>query len=374
MENSKSESRWILDKKNSALQHFNKLQMPSTVYGLGIFANSEVNLNNLDIKTNQVSVISKDAIVVNFNNPGEYESLIKEHFQSTVKEDENKLTALHYSKFNGILIYIPKNKEASPIQIDSNLIADSIDHILIVADTNSRAYILDSAKSTTSKFRSQVVEIIAKENAKIDYISLQNLSRETTNFTIRRALVEKDASVNWFDYCLGSKFSKITTTTNLNGQGAASINLGIFFGDKTQLYDIQNSSIHNSSFTKCDMLTKGVLKDKAKAVYRGLIKIQPNAPNSEGYQKEETMLIGEDAEADAVPILEIHNDNVKCKHGTSIGQLDKEKLFYMTSRGLDEDTAKAKIIEGFFESMMSKLPEDFVNLSFREIINERLKC
>src|SRR3989344_7438268 len=128
MENT-SEPRWILDKKNSALEQFNKLQMPSTVYGLGIFANSEVNLNNLDIKNNQVSVISKDAIVVNFNNPGEYESLIKEHFQSTVKEDENKLTALHYSKFNGILIYIPKNKEASPIQIDSNLIADSIDHI-----------------------------------------------------------------------------------------------------------------------------------------------------------------------------------------------------------------------------------------------------
>lgn len=372
MENT-SESRWILDKKNSALEQFNKLQMPPTVYGLGIFANSEVNLNNLNIKNNQVSVISKDAIVVNFNNPGEYENLIKEHFQSCVKAD-NKLIAFHYTKFNGILIYIPKNKEASPIQIDSNLIADSVDHILIVADTNSRAYILDSAKSTTSKFRSQVVEIIAKENAKIDYISLQNLSRETTNFTIRNAIVEKDASLNWFDYCLGSKFSKITTTTNLNGQGASTINLGLFFGDKTQLYDIQNSSIHNSPFTKCDMLTKGVLKDKAKTVYRGLIKIQPNAPNSQGYQKEETILIGEDAEVDAVPILEIHNDNVKCKHGTSIGQLDKEKLFYMTSRGLDEDTAKAKIIEGFFESMMSKLPEDFVNLSFREIINERLKC
>src|SRR5574342_267429 len=123
--------QWISDRKNSAKDNFNKLEMPKTVYGLGIFANSEVNLNNLNIKSNQVSVISKDAIVVSFNNPGEYENLIKEHFQSCVK-DENKLTAFHYANFNGILIYIPKNKSASPIQINSDLISDSVDHILIV--------------------------------------------------------------------------------------------------------------------------------------------------------------------------------------------------------------------------------------------------
>ncbi len=372
-----NEPDWLLSRRLSALEQFEKLPMPIFKYGIGIYVNpGSLNLADLNIsKENKLIAKSKEAVILPFKEALEkYHDLIKQYFGSCIKS-EDKLTALHYSSFNGLFIYIPENTLASPIQINFDLSSDSVDHILIVADKNSRAYILDSTKSNkNSKFRSQVIEIIAKESAKVDFISLQNLSKETFNFTSRKAIAEKDAVINWFDYCLGSKFSKVATTASLEGQGASSQNLGIFLGDETQAYDINNTTIHNSAFTKCDMLTKGVLKDKAKAIYRGLIKINPQAHNSQGYQKEDTLLIGEDAEADAVPILEIHNDNVKCKHGTTIGQLDQEKLFYMTSRGLDEETAKAKIIEGFFELMMSKLPEDFVNLSFREIIAERLKC
>ena len=376
------EPEWMLQKRLEAFSYFENLPTPSFVYGIGIFFRPEsLNLNELNIKNENelIAVADKKVTVVNFKNASENDlNLIKQHFATTLNPNENKFTALHLAAFNNAtLIHIPDNTTIyTPIQINLSINSNSLDHLLIIAGKNSKASILTSITSSdgSQKFRSEVVEIIADENSNLDFISIQNLNKESHNFSIKRAVLNKDAVVNWLDCCLGSKFTKAATTTNLNAQGAKTNNIGIFFGDKTQNFDINNTTIHNSPFTKCNMLTKGVLNDKAKTVYRGLIKIQPNAHDSDSYQKEDTLLIGKDAEADAVPILEIHNDKVKCSHGTTIGQIDSEKLFYLMSRGLDEYTAKTKIVEGFFESIINKIPSESTLNSLKKVIQERLTC
>ncbi|MDP4012851.1 MAG: Fe-S cluster assembly protein SufD [Candidatus Nanoarchaeia archaeon] len=302
---------------------------------------------------------NEKAIILPFEEAGEYEDLIQKYLFSLAEKQD-------YT--DGLLIYIPKNTIIeTPIEISLNLIANSKENILIIAEENSKASIIDLAKSNDKvNERSQIVEIIAKDNSNIEFISVQNLNKETNNKSIKKASLGKDAVVNWLDCTLGSKATNSTLITDLNGQGSKTKNIGLFFGDKNQEFNFDVRTIHNAPHTESNMLSRGVLNDKAKSNYNGLIKIQEKGHNTIGYQKQETILLSNEAKADAVPTLEIHNDNVKCSHGTTISKLDPEKIFYLMSRGVGEKEAKNKIIEGFFESLIE-------NDNVKQIVLERLQ-
>ena len=138
---------------------------------------------------------------------------------------------------------------------------------------------------------------------------------------------------------------------------------------ESQQFDIYSSVIHESSDTKSDILIKGALKDKSKSLFRGLVRIEKNAPNSDGYQKEEVLLLDDGVEANAIPNLEIENENVRCTHGVSIGSIDKEKLFYLMSRGLSKDMSVKLIVEGFFDSILANAGV----MDVKSLIVEKLK-
>jgi len=306
---------------------------------------------------------SEKAIILPFDQAEEYADLIDKNFLSLIKSEKHKAST------DSLLIYIPKNTVIeTPIEINLNLISNSVDNLLIIADENSKASIIENTTSNDQvESRSQIIEIIAKDSSNIELISIQNLSRNTNNKSIKRATVGKDAEVNWLDCTLGSKTTDSTLTTDLDGQGAKTNNIGLFFANQDQNFTFNVNTIHNSSYTKCNMLSRGVLTDKTKADYNGLIKIQENAHNTEGIQKQETLLLSEEAKVNAVPTLEIHNDNVKCSHGTTISKINPEKIFYLMSRGMDESAAKSQIVEGFFESLIK-------NDEVREIVMEKIKC
>ena len=178
--------------------------------------------------------------------------------------------------------------------------------------------------------------------------------------------------MNWLDCCLGSRYTRADIITRLSGRGSSTNNYGLFFGTGSQQFDLNVGTIHAERNTVCDMMTKGALNDRAKAVYTGLVKINANAANSNGYQKEDTLLLSPDAEADSIPQLEIDNNEVKCTHGATVGQVDKEKLFYLMSRGIPANESKKILVEGFFEPMIQKIAVENVQNKLREIVAERV--
>ena len=132
------------------------------------------------------------------------------------------------------------------------------------------------------------------------------------------------------------------------------------------------NSIHNGPHTWSDIFTKGALTGSSKCLYRGLVKIKENAFGSNGYQKEDTLLLSEDAVADSIPNLEIDNNDVRCTHGASIGKIDMEKMFYMKSRGLNEEQATWKYVKGFFEQLIPKIQIEHLRDNMHKMIEERM--
>lgn len=377
-----NEPEWMIDRRLEAFEKFKELSMPSFRYGIGISVDiSEIDLNKMDpLEDKSRCKIDADENVeaLSFYEAFEnHENLLRDNFMTKcVLANEDKFAAFHAAFFNsGILIRIPENTEIKkPVELHLDFNGKArIDHILVIAERNSKAIIVDYSSSQSNEgFRNQVVEIIVKENARIEYRSIQNFSKNIYNFSKKRAHVERNGFIQWIDCCIGGKFTQSLTKTFLNGDNAESQSLGIVFGDNKQCFDVNNETIHVASRTKCNMLTKVVLNDNAKAVYRGLVRVNPNAVKCEGYQKNDTILLSEYAEADAVPNLEIENNDVKCSHGATISQIDDTKLFYMMSRGIDENSAKRAIVEGFFDPIIVKIENEELKEEIKKNISERI--
>ena len=247
------------------------------------------------------------------------------------------------------------------------------DHTLIVLDEFSKLTLIENSfGQNTAGYRSSAVEIFAKESSQINYSSVQELPDSVFNYSQKNAYLEKDASINWVVCDLGVKICKSDVTTWLNGEGSSAKKLTFFFGSGSQQFDLTLNVHHKAPYTRSDLVTRGALNQNAKALYRGLVKIHKEAPESNGFQKEDTLLLSEEAEANAVPNLEIDNNNVKCSHGTTIGQIDHEKLFYLMSRGLSEQKAKRKAVEAFFEPLIRKIEMKELRKTTRQSITQKL--
>lgn len=371
------EPDWLIEKRKKAFDTYNQLPTPVLTYGMGINIDSTTHTPpTLNPETGSGELIitgAEETEVLSLKKAlNKYESFFKTYFTQTPTD---KYAALHQALYNTVIcIRIPKGITAStPLTLQLNLNDPTrIEYIFVFAEEHSTLTIIDNAHSTTPSFRSQVVHIIAQEGAHLTYISNQQLDN-TTQFTRKTATAHKNAHITWLDSCLGSTYTKSSTTTILAEEGAESNHAGLYFGTQNQVFDIDANVIHEAPHTTSNIITKGALNNHAKTIYQGLIKIQPHAHGCKGYQHEDTLLLSEHAEADAVPNLEIHNDDVSCSHGTTISHIDAEKLFYLTSRGLTENEAQQNIIEGFFEPIIQQMNHSSAD-QLRKAIIERVTC
>jgi len=367
-------------KREHALARYAQLPMPSFRYGLNIgidasrFGLEALPLNELgvsEIKTNApqgiVCLPLSEALTT-------HAELIEKHFMNVVKP-ETKFSALHGALWNnGLFVYVPKGvKLTEPVEISSRTTGTlHVDHLLIIAEEDAQISIIEHITSNAqTHFRSQIVEIVAKDNAQVNFTSVQNLDTNCVNVVTRNAHVGKSATVKWLDSHFGSKLSSTTTHSELHGEGAHSDNYAVFFSAHDQIFDLRTTSQHLANHSTSDMLTKGALTGTSKTIYRGLVKIYEGFTNCNGYQTFNALLLSERAEVDAIPDLEINNNEVKCSHGATIGQLDEEKLFYMMSRGLTRAQAVLQMAMGFFEPFLRGIPLD-VQKNLTELITERL--
>lgn len=300
----------------------------------------------------------------------EHEELLREHYMSVVGFDEDKLTALHYAAASsGWLIYVPKNAVVeNPIELRTYSDTPGLglfSHILIVAERGSQVTVVHGTKSDdggVQRVVADIVEICPKEGAQVRFHAVQDWGLETYNYTLRRSLNARDSRVDWCMGDFGSRLSRSHTKALLVGEGSESYSLSVFFGDGEQHLDLGITMLHEGDHTSSDMLTKGVLDDRARCVYRGLTDIEHGARFSSGFQRENTLLFSEEARSDAIPGLEIDETEVQAGHAATVGQVDKIHLFYLMSRGLRRHEALYLLVAGFLDAVLQRMPLE----SFRE--------
>lgn len=306
----------------------------------------------------------------------EYPDLVRDNFMNhVVRWDENRLLAVHAAAWrSGLLIYVPPETEVEEVIRTGTVLAEDarFNHTLVIAEENSKVTVAESLEGGSESYFSNVVEVVAREGAEVNYGSLQNVSDDSYQFTVKRGVAGRDAEVNWIDGCFGTALTKSVVSTVIEGQGADTHNYGLFYGTGTQHFDLETWTRHEAPNSTCDMFTRGVLDDRAVSAYEGTIGVGDDAYDVDAYQTENVLLVSDEAEADASPRLEIDNNDVKCSHAATMGQVDDEELFYMKSRGLSEESARRRIIEGYFEPVFGELPFPELEEEFRELIRNKM--
>jgi Fe-S cluster assembly protein SufD len=309
-----------------------------------------------------------------------YPELVQQYFmQSGAQAQDEKFTALHGAFWNGgTFLYVPKNvKVEAPVRsfsVLSRTKAAAFDHVLIVVDEGAEVTFFEENVSTElgqQAFADGVVEIFVKPGAKLQFISLQNYGRTVYNFAHKRALIERDATMNWLVGTFGAQLSKSVIGSILKGSGGNTEMLGLCFGDSNQVIDQNTLQIHQARHTKSDLLFKTALKEKSRSIYKGTIKVVHDAQKTDAYQANRNLVLGREARADSIPSLEIEANDVRCTHGATVGTVDTEQLFYLMSRGLSRDESVKIIVDGFFEPVLRRIPDEHVAARLRKTIYEK---
>jgi Fe-S cluster assembly protein SufD len=263
---------------------------------------------------------------------------------------------------HGLLVEVPKGVELEkPLYVRiASSVADSalFWRLLVVAEERSRFSLIEeysSARPDLPAYSNAVAELFVGQAAKLEYVSIQNLSQETWHFATHHARVERDAELDWVAGGFGSKKGKIRIQNDLNGPGATSRVTGAYFADGDQHLDYDTFQEHIAPSTESDFKFKGALRENAHAVWRGMIRVEEDAQKTNAYQENRNLLLSEKAHADSIPGLEIMANDVRCTHGATIGRVNRDELFYLMARGLSRAEAERLIVRGFFQDILDRI-------------------
>jgi Fe-S cluster assembly protein SufD len=230
--------------------------------------------------------------------------------------------------------------------------------LLVDAGEESRFTLIEeyvSESPSLSVYANAAVELFVGQAAKLEYVSIQNLSRETWLFSSQRARVDRDAELDWVAGGFGSKKGKMRIENDLAGPGATSRVTGAYFADGSQHLDYDTFQEHAAPHTTSDFAFKGALRDTATAVWRGMIRVEPDAQKTNAYQENRNLILSPKAHADSIPGLEILANDVRCTHGATNSPVNRDELFYCMARGLSRGEAERLIVRGFFQDVLDRI-------------------
>jgi len=280
---------------------------------------------------------------------------------------------------HGLLVHVPRGvvvEKPLYVRIANGVEGGSLFwRLLVVAEPESRfAVVEEYASSSTqlSSYSNAAVEIIVRDGAKVEYVSVQNFSRGTWHFASHHARVERDAELDWVAGGFGSAKGKVRIQNDLAGPGATSRVTGAYFADGTQHLDYDTFQEHIAPHTTSDFAFKGALRDEARTVWRGMIRVEEGAQKTNAYQENRNLLLSKTAHADSIPGLEILANDVRCTHGATLGQVDREQLFYLMSRGLPHAEAERLIVRGFFQDVLDRVELEPVRDALAAALDARI--
>lgn len=294
-----------------------------------------------------------------------HEDLVRRFFEKRlVKSGVDRFAAFVNAFFNGgTLVYVPKGvsltKPLRKMLVLSPSKTSVVDQTFIYADELSKVVFLEELYSKDSAGPSLVAsttEIHADAAAHVDFSSIQLLDEKTVHVSNRGIETLNDSHATVSSLSLGAAVSRSRMNFYLDGRGSVAEGFEIFFTDARQRYDFETNLLHNSRDSTGSTQTRGVLKGESQSIFKGMIKIVKEAKNSRSYLAHHSMILEQSARSDAVPGLEIDNNEVKATHSASVAQIDEEQLFYLEARGLPLDESRKMVVLGFFEPVLSRVP------------------
>jgi Fe-S cluster assembly protein SufD len=362
---SRREPDWLLALRLRAFEAFQRLPMPdqrtegwrrTSLRGLDLDA-FQACPARVDVTvsgdTRGVVVGLEDAV-----QDARLSAQLERYFGQVVTPDVDKFVALHYAFFNaGVVVLAPRGKRLEePIWIEYSASGPLLAHSLVLLEDEAELPALVEEFRNGDEFANNVVEQVVGANAHLRYVQLQRFGSEVWNFSTQRAELAQDASLRTLNVARGSRVSRNTIQVVLNGRGSQADLLGIVDVSGRQHVDFQTLQEHYGDATRSDLVIHDALRDRASANFTGLIRINKPAHQTESSQEQKNILLSDSARADSDPKLEIlNNDVIRCTHGAAVGPVDSEMVFYLQSRGLDRPTAEQLIVEGFFQSTLSRL-------------------
>ena len=310
-----------------------------------------------------------------------HRELLEPYFMTqAVRPDSDRFSAWHAAFWTGgTLLFVPRNVEValpmhSLIAHSRNGVAE-FSHTLIVLEDGASATLLEetsSASESIAGLHVGCVELIVGKNANLRYVQLQNWNQNSWHFAHQAGVVGSNASLQWTVVGLGSKLSHIHQDINLNGRAATAEVNGVTFASDRQKISYYTQQHHQAQGTHSDLLYKEVLRDDARVIWRGMIKVDAAAQQTDGYQRSDALMLSDHARCDSIPGLEIEADDVRCTHGATTGRVDEDQIFYCMSRGISRKEAMHMIVEGFFQQVYDRIPVEVVRETLSRTVQGKL--
>jgi Fe-S cluster assembly protein SufD len=308
-----------------------------------------------------------------------FPDLVGERLGSIAAPDDPFVARNDAAWRGGAFVYVPKGQRlAEPAQIaavhDSDGAAIGF-RTLIVLEEGAEAEVWEQWLATDGDragLFNTVTELVVGPGANLRYVSAQGLGENSWVFATQRAEVDRDATLDWVALGFGSARGKVRMETKLSGPGSTARVTGAYAGGGQQHLDFDTTQEHAAHGTVSDLAFRGVLGDSATAVWRGMIRVDPGAQQTDAFQESRNLLLTKSAHADAIPGLEIEADDVRCTHAAAIAQIDADQLHYLQAHGLPEPEAKRLVIEGFLEALVERLAEGPVRAAVSVALERRL--
>ena len=297
----------------------------------------------------------------------EYEDVFREHFATVIPPNDNKFAALNTAVWSGgSFIVIPEGVKVDiPLQAYFRINKQNMgqfERTLIIAEPGSYVHYVEGCTApiySSDSLHSAVVEIIVKEGARVRYTTIQNWSNNVYNLVTKRAVAEKNATMEWIDGNIGSKVTMKYPAVWLTGEGAKGEVLSVAYANDGQHQDAGAKMVHAAPYTTSNILSKSISKGEGRTSYRGLVQINEGAHHARSAVKCDALMLDDTSRTDTYPYMEIEQEDATIEHEATVSKVSDDQLFYMQSRGIDEDEATAMIVRGFIEPIARELPMEY---------------
>ncbi len=359
---------------------FDKLGIPEaekkSLAGVGAQYDSEIVYHSI-----KEELVKQGVIYTDFDTAvREYPDIVKKYFMKCVPVSDHKFAALHYAVWSGgSFVYVPKGiKVDIPLQSYFRLNAKGagqFEHTLIIVDEGATLQFIEGCsapKYNETNLHAGCVELFVKENAFLRYSTIENWSKNMLNLNTKRVIVEKNGTIEWVTGSFGSKISMLYPMSVLNGENAKCEFTGISFAGKGQNLDTGLKVVHNAKNTSSVINSKSISKNGGICTFRSNAHVKSNAKNSKVTVSCESLMLDSMSSSDTIPVCNIETDDTEFSHEAKIGKISDEAIFYIMSRGISEEEAKAMIVRGFAEPISKALPLEYA-VEMNNLINLELE-
>jgi len=346
---------------------FDRLGIPEAerkfLSGVGAQYESEVVYHQVNEKLEAQGVIFTDMDTA----LREHEGLVREYWATVIPPNDNKLAALNSAVWSGgSFVYVPAGvKVEMPLQAYFRINTENMgqfERTLIICEEGADVHYIEGCTApvySTDSLHSAVVEIMAKPSSRVRYTTVQNWSQNVFNLVTKRAVAQEKATMEWVDCNLGSKLTMKYPSIYLLGPEAHGEILSIAFAGDGQHQDAGGKIIHAAPRTSSSIFSKSISKDGGRATYRGLLEVADGATESRSKVVCDALLLDEDSRSDTYPTIRIDENDADVGHEATVSKIGDEQLFYLQSRGLDEEEASKMIVNGFIEPVTKELPMEY---------------